>query len=177
MSLTLDWNNEQSAMEIGDTLVSMLEELLKIAAAEEGVEDGEVVLSFVDDETIRELNRQYRNIDKATDVLSFSMLETVSDEPSIIFGDDSLEESEETAESEAEDEGESYIEPIGDIVISVPRAIEQAEEYGHSVERELGFLFVHGFLHLIGYDHDHEEAEREMFAKQEAVLQKAGLTR
>ncbi|MNY67395.1 Endoribonuclease YbeY [compost metagenome] len=59
----------------------------------------------------------------------------------------------------------------------MPRAIAQAEEYGHSVDRELGFLFVHGFLHLIGYDHQTEEEEKAMFAKQEAILQKAGLTR
>ena len=66
---------------------------------------------------------------------------------------------------------------MSDIVISVERAIEQAQEYGHSVEREIGFLFVHGFLHLIGYDHGDEESERIMFEKQEAVLQKAGLRR
>jgi len=66
---------------------------------------------------------------------------------------------------------------LGDIIISVPRAIAQSEDYGHSVERELGFLFVHGFLHLIGYDHQSEEEEKVMFGKQEHILQQAGLVR
>lgn len=184
MGLTLEWNNEQTALEIGEPLIAKLRELLAIAGEAEQIDSGEVVLSFVDDETIRALNRDYRNIDKATDVLSFSMLETVEDEPGIWYRGDEEEESDEPAEAfdpaADDDDGEddeTFPEPIGDIVISVPRAIEQAEEYGHSVEREIGFLFVHGFLHLIGYDHGSEEEERVMFAKQEAVLQKAGLTR
>lgn len=186
MSLSLNWNSEQDAIQIGEPLIARLEELLKIAAEAEGVEDGEVVVSFVDDETIRQLNREYRNMDKATDVLSFSMLESTEDEPGIVYGTD--EEDEEDEEDGSEEGGDSesglddgdpeaYPDPLGDIVISVQRAIAQAEEYGHSVERELGFLFVHGFLHLIGYDHEDEEAERVMFGKQEAVLQKAGLHR
>ena len=65
----------------------------------------------------------------------------------------------------------------GDIIISVEKAASQAEEYGHSLEREMGFLFVHGFLHLIGYDHQDAQTEAVMTAKQEAVLQQAGLTR
>lgn len=190
MSLVLDWNNEQNALDIGDELIGKLKELLRIAAEAEGVEEGEVVLSFVDDETIRQLNLEYRNIDKATDVLSFSMLESGDGELDILYGEDDLEATQdedgepETLEAdddeggdEADEDGVSFIEPLGDIVISVPTAIAQAEEYGHSIERELGFLFVHGFLHLLGYDHEDEAAERAMFDKQEAVLQKAGLRR
>lgn len=173
MTLCLEWNDEQDALEIGEPLIGLLDRLLKLAAEAEGVEDGEVVVSFVNDEAIRALNRDYRNIDKATDVLSFSMLESGEGEPEIVY-----EEEEDAGDGEDDDaEGEDYPEPIGDIVISVPRAIEQAKEYGHSVEREIGFLFVHGFLHLLGYDHGDEEAERVMFGKQEAVLQKAGLAR
>lgn len=67
--------------------------------------------------------------------------------------------------------------PLGDIVISYPKAKEQAEEYGHSLERELGFLAVHGFLHLLGYDHETAEEEKEMFQRQEEILQQAGLHR
>jgi probable rRNA maturation factor len=171
--LTLEWSNEQEAYEITPALITKLEELLRLAGELEGVTEGEVALTFVDDEAIHELNQQYRGIDKPTDVLSFSMQEDGEDEIQIIYGD---AQEEEPLDGEAAD-GEAFIEPLGDIIISVPRAVAQAEEYGHSVERELGFLFVHGFLHLIGYDHQTEEAEKAMFAKQEDVLQKAGLTR
>lgn len=186
MTLSLEWNDEQDALEIGEPLIAMLDTLLKLAAEAEGIESGDVVISFVNDEAIRTLNRDYRNIDKATDVLSFSMLESVEGEPEIVYEDDEeldedlddeLDEDEQAAGDIDEEDGEEFPEPLGDIVISVPRAIEQAQEYGHSVEREIGFLFVHGFLHLIGYDHGDEESERVMFEKQEAVLQKAGLRR
>ncbi|TMV44606.1 rRNA maturation RNase YbeY [Paenibacillus mesophilus] len=182
MTLSLEWNDEQDALEIGEPLIAMLDTLLKLAAEAEGIESGDVVISFVGDEAIRVLNRDYRNIDKATDVLSFSMLESVEGEPEILYEDDEeldedLDDDGQDAGDTDEEYGEEYPEPLGDIVISVERAIEQAQEYGHSVEREIGFLFVHGFLHLIGYDHGDEESERIMFEKQEAVLQKAGLRR
>jgi probable rRNA maturation factor len=162
MSLILEWNNEQNAYEIGGALIAKLEELLRIAGEQEGIAEGEVALTFVDDEEIHRLNREYRGIDRPTDVLSFAMQEMGDEELAIQYDD--------------EDAG-IFVEPLGDIIISVPRAIAQSEEYGHSIERELGFLFVHGFLHLIGYDHGTEEEEKEMFAKQEHILQKAGLTR
>jgi probable rRNA maturation factor len=85
MSLYLEWNNEQTALEIDEKLIAKLEELLRIAGEMEQVEAGEVVLSFVDDEAIHELNKQYRGIDRPTDVLSFSMLEAGSDEPEIHY--------------------------------------------------------------------------------------------
>lgn len=166
IDLTLEWSNEQEAIEITPAIITKLEELLQIAGSLENVSVGEVALTFVDDTTIQELNKQYRGLDKPTDVLSFAMQEAGEDEFEIVY-----------EEGEAEADGDSFIEPLGDIIISVPTAIVQAEEYGHSLEREIGFLFVHGFLHLIGYDHQDEEAEKQMFAKQEEVLQKAGLTR
>jgi probable rRNA maturation factor len=129
----------------------------------------------VDDQAIHELNKQYRGIDKPTDVLSFAMSETGEDEIEIHY-DDAAEDEPDIEPGMANKE-DSFIEPLGDIIISVQRAIAQAEDYGHSVERELGFLFVHGFLHLIGYDHQSEEDEKSMFAKQEDILQKAGLER
>jgi probable rRNA maturation factor len=177
IDLTLEWNNEQKAKEITPDFITKLEELLRLAGELEGVTEGEVALSFVDDEAIHELNKQYRGIDKPTDVLSFAMSETGEDEIEIHYEDSEAEMEDDVEEGTDEGEGASFIEPLGDIIISVPRAIAQAEEYGHSVERELGFLFVHGFLHLIGYDHETEEEEKKMFAKQENVLQKAGLTR
>lgn len=157
MSVSLDWNNEQTEWDVTEQWISKLEELLQIAAEMEGISSGLVSLSFVDDETIHQLNRQYRGIDRPTDVLSFAMKEL--------------------GEEEKEIEIPSFEELLGDIVISVSTAKEQSEEYGHSLEREVGFLFVHGFLHLIGYDHQDAAAEKEMFTKQELILQKAGLSR
>ncbi|MDO3678199.1 rRNA maturation RNase YbeY [Paenibacillus ehimensis] len=185
MSLKLSWNSEQTAYEITPALIEKLEMLLRLAGKQEEVSDGEVALTFVDDEAIQELNKQYRGLDKPTDVLSFAMREMGEDEIEIIYGDDGFEEveyagekvEEESGTAEDDDEEDGYEEPLGDIIISVPRAIAQADEYGHSVERELGFLFVHGFLHLIGYDHQDEEEEKVMFGKQEQILQQAGLTR
>jgi probable rRNA maturation factor len=183
MSLKLQWSNEQEAYEIVPALTEKLEQLLQLAGEQEGVADGEVDLTFVDDEYIHQLNRDYRGVDRPTDVLSFAMRETGEDEIEIVYGDEDEYEVVETADAdgdeadEADGQDDGFSEPLGDIVISVERAIAQAEEYGHSIERELGFLFVHGFLHLIGYDHDGEDEEKEMFGKQEQILTKAGLTR
>lgn len=165
MSLELVWNNEQDQFEITEELIALLESILQKAGEAEGVEDGEVDLTFVDDEAIHELNREYRGIDRPTDVLSFAMHEVTNDELEIIYELD-----------EGEEQG-NVPDVLGDIIISVPRAKLQSEEYGHSLERELGFLFVHGFLHLLGYDHQDETSEAEMMGKQEAVLAEVGLTR
>lgn len=166
MALKLEWNNEQDKLEIRDDLIRMLDTLLQKAAELEGVEEGEVALTFVDDEEIHTLNREYRGIDRPTDVLSFAMNESLDEELDIIY--------------EVDDEDEELhdlTDMFGDIIISVERAKAQSEEYGHSIERELGFLFVHGFLHLLGYDHQDEASEAEMMGKQEAVLAQVGLVR
>ena len=199
MALILNWNNEQEQLPITEERIALFEKLLEEAARTEGIKDGEVSLSFVDDETIRALNRDYRGVDKATDVLSFPMEDPDCDFPDTMELDgagrdeagrdeavaeetgmeDTDSEESETDDAAMDEAGTEEAIPrlLGDIVISVPTAVRQSEEYGHSIERELGFLFVHGFLHLIGYDHDTEEAEKEMFARQEAILQKAGLYR
>ncbi|MFD0586738.1 rRNA maturation RNase YbeY [Paenibacillus sp. GCM10027627] len=165
MSLQLDWSNEQDKLDIPESWIEKLTELLQLAGEAEGITDGEVALTFIDDEGIHSLNREYRGIDRPTDVLSFAMQEDGADELDIIF------------EVDSEDEVDPLSGMLGDIIISVERAAAQSEEYGHSLEREIGFLFVHGFLHLIGYDHQDDEAEAVMTGKQEAVLQQAGLTR
>lgn len=165
MGLTLVWNNEYRE-DIPDAWIDKLNLILQQAGELENVHDGEVALTFVDNETIRELNRTYRGLDKETDVLSFAMSEQLDDEPDIYYGDDP---------------DDPNLPPVGlllgDIVISVPKAKEQSEAYGHSLEREIGFLFVHGFLHLLGYDHQDEQEEQRMFARQEQILAEVGLTR
>jgi probable rRNA maturation factor len=116
--------------------------------------DAEVSVTFCDNEYIRGLNKEYRGIDRHTDVLSFPMYE--GGEIREIEGDIAL----------------------GDIVLSLERALEQAKEYGHSFEREVSFLTVHSTLHLIGYDHElGEEQEREMFALQDEIMKIIGLER
>lgn len=193
--LQLECMNEQEEIALPEGIEAKLKELLAIAGDMEDVRAGEVSVTFVNDEEIRELNRQYRGLDKSTDVLSFSMWETGEGEPEIRYedeedvdtdddvdaasaGPEEEEEGDEADEEDDADEGEMPPDdPIGDIVISAATAKRQSEEYGHSLEREIGFLFVHGFLHLIGYDHQDEASEREMIEKQERVLQKAGLFR
>ncbi|NMO94826.1 rRNA maturation RNase YbeY [Paenibacillus lemnae] len=165
MSLQLVWNNEQTDFPITEELITLLEKILQQAGLSEGVEDGEVDLTFVDNKQIHELNRDYRGIDRPTDVLSFAMNEEHDEELTIIYDMDEHDELGEVPEI------------LGDIVISVPQAKLQSEEFGHSLERELGFLFVHGFLHLLGYDHQDEDSESEMMAKQETVLEQVGLKR
>jgi probable rRNA maturation factor len=165
MSLQLDWSNEQQSLEIPENWIAKLEQLLQLAGEAEGIADGEVSLTFTNDEEIHQLNLEYRGIDRPTDVLSFAMQEDGKDELGIIF------------EVESEDETDPISGMLGDIIISVDTAKAQSEEYGHSLEREIGFLFVHGFLHLIGYDHQDERSEAEMTAKQEAILKQAGLSR
>lgn len=165
MGLHLAWNNEQNEHPISDELIATLEVILQKAGEAEGVEDGEVALTFVDDKQIHELNLEYRGIDRPTDVLSFAMNESLDEELDIVY------------ELEEDEELHDMPEVLGDIIISLDRAKAQSEEYGHSMEREIGFLFVHGFLHLLGYDHQDAESEAEMMGKQESVLAQVGLTR
>lgn len=155
MSVTVQFIDEHEYLKTENQ--TMLSDLLQTAAKLEDVEDGEVCITFVNNPEIQELNHTYRGKNEPTDVLSFPMYE--ADEEEI----------------EVADEDEPLL--LGDIVISIPRAQEQAEEYGHSFERELGFLAVHGFLHLLGYDHGTDEEEKLMFSKQEEILKQHGLIR
>lgn len=156
MSLTIDFIDETN--KVSDEDMEVINHLLELAANREGVEDGsEVSVTFVSNEKIQEINREYRDKDQPTDVISFAM--------------------EELGEGEIQLTGIDIPRILGDIIISIPKAEEQAEEYGHSFIRELGFLAVHGFLHLLGYDHETEEDEKQMFTKQKEVLNEYGLQR
>jgi len=156
-------DNRQDIIEITDEREAFIEKVVKaVLDYEKWDEEVEVSISFVDNKEIQDLNREFRNIDSPTDVLSFPMLEY-----------------EESIDDEAFSE-EDYIEaeiPLGDIVISTEKVIEQSKEYGHSQERELAFLLVHGMLHLLGYDHMNEEEEKIMFQKQDEILDMLNIKR
>ena len=126
-------------------------ELLAFALKREKLENVEFNIIFVDSDTIHEINRNYRHVDRVTDVISFALEdnETITLDHRI----------------------------LGDIYICVERAEEQAKEYGHSFLRELAFLSIHGLLHLLGYDHMEKEEEKIMFSKQEDILNEFGIRR
>lgn len=153
--LAIDFMDETETL--GDSELAFLDRVLQHAAAVERVGNAEVSLTFVSNDIIKEINKEYRGKDEATDVISFAMEEPGEGEPEIYGA------------------GEERM--LGDIVISLDRTREQAGEYGHSFERELGFLAVHGFLHLLGYDHMTEADEKRMFSRQEEILSSLGVTR
>ncbi len=133
-----------------ETIKKVIEKCFK----EENLENSKLIITITltNLENIRKINKQYRNIDKATDVLSFPM-----------FKKDELEEKIRKKDFEFED-------VLGDIVISIEKVAMQAEEYNHSFERELSYLLVHGFYHLMGYDHIKEEDKKIMRPKEEKIL-------
>ncbi|WP_249630724.1 rRNA maturation RNase YbeY [Streptococcus uberis] len=143
-------------------------DLLNFAARKTGKDEKEMSVTFVTNERSHELNLEYRNTDRPTDVIS---LEYKPESP-ILFDERDLEENPDLAEMLSE--FDAY---IGELFISIDKAKEQAQEYGHSFEREMGFLAVHGFLHINGYDHYTPEEEKEMFTLQEEILTAYGLTR
>jgi probable rRNA maturation factor len=154
MTAQIDFIDETEQLE--EKELSVLKRVLTKAAQMEGLDsDFELSLSFVDNERIQGLNRDYRGKDQPTDVLSFA-----------------LEEGEELPAF-----SEDAPRMLGDIVISVPKTKEQADEYNHSFMRELGFLAVHGFLHLLKYDHDTEKNQAMMFSRQKEILESYGLKR
>ncbi len=156
MHLALDLIDQTESLSKKE--LHLIERMLHHAAQAEGIEAGsELSLIFMNNEEIQQINHEYRGKNVPTDVISFAM--------------------EELGEGEMEIEVEGAPRILGDIVISVERAKEQAVDYGHSDERELGFLAIHGFLHLLGYDHMTSEDEKEMTKKQETILQSFGLRR
>ena len=132
----------------------VVEKVLTRCFEEEKLENSKlyITVTLTNPENIRKINKEYRNIDRATDVLSFPMFEK-----------DELEEKIRNNDFEHED-------VLGDLIISIEKVREQAEEYGHSFERELSYMLVHGFYHLMGYDHIKEEDKKEMRPKEEKIL-------
>lgn len=146
--------NEQDKINIPENWQGKMEQIVELCLQQEEINSkAEVDILFVDNETIREMNLEYRDKDSATDVLSFPMYEAdeyIEDEEEILFGD---------------------------IVISLERAQEQCEEFGHSLEREVMYLLVHGLLHLAGYDHMEEEDKQQMRQQEEKLLAVIGVFR
>ena len=146
------FENEQV---VSEELLALMEESARLCLEKEGIpeENCEFSVSFVDREEIKELNSTYRGVDKVTDVLSFPQVENFNELP------------------------ENQIICLGDIVICEDRAKEQAEEFGHSYEREIIYLFTHSVLHLLGYDHMDEEEKAEMREREEEVMTELKLKR
>ncbi len=137
---------------VGYKEYDFLDAVIKRTLKHEKVDNCIFSIIFVDEQEIQKINREYRHIDKVTDVISFAF----EDNGNISYND---------------------IRVLGDIYICIPRMQDQAKEYGHSEKRELSFLTVHGLLHLLGYDHQTKEEEKEMFAIQELVLNEENITR
>ncbi len=145
MNLTLLFDNRQDFMEISEKNIKTLENTIKTTLELQGMEDDyEVSLSFVSNEEIKKLNKMYRDVDKETDVLSFPLFD--------------------------DEEGDLIM--LGDIVVSTEKIKEQAEELGHSLEREMMYLVAHSTLHLLGYDHMDEEEQEEMRQAEKEVMKK-----
>lgn len=131
--------------------MKVLEELINFAVSYEKLDNVIFNIVFIDDNQMHKLNKQYRGVDKTTDVLSFA-----------------FEDNEDLKEE---------VRMLGEIYISLDKAYEQAVSFGHSNLRELSFLMIHGFLHLLGYDHMEDQEEKEMFDRQEVILNEFGIKR
>ena len=141
--IKVEINDAQNELEINESLKNILKKIANKAAELENMQSGNISLALVDNNKIKELNKNFRNKDEATDVLSFPM-------------DDEI---------------------WGDIIISTDKVLEQAKEYNHSVNRELAYLYTHGVLHLLGYDHKTSSSKKIMRKKEEKILEEVGLER
>lgn len=151
------FSNIQKSDVIDKDVRSLLRKVINYTLKSESFDkEAEISVTFCDNEYIKNLNREFRNIDRETDVLSFPMYDFSEDD--FIPEDEKIE--------------------LGDIVISVEKALEQSKEYNHSIERELAFLTVHSMLHLLGYDHEISKSdEKVMFDKQDIILKELGINR
>ena len=154
----ISYLNVEKGQEYSEEIVK---KVLDKCFEEEGLLDSKLIMTitFTTPEEIRKINKKYRKIDKATDVLSFPMFEKDELDEKIKSGDF------------------PYEDVLGDVIISIEKVREQAEEYGHSFERELSYMLVHGFYHLMGYDHIEEEDKKIMRPKEEKILNELKITR
>ena len=143
--------------QVSEEIKNQTLDILEFAAQKTGKEDKEMAVTFVTNERSHELNLKYRDTNRPTDVISLEY----KPESSLSFDEEDLSDDPDLAEVLTE--FDAY---IGELFISVDKAREQAQEYGHSFEREMGFLAVHGFLHINGYDHYTPQEEKEMFSLQ-----------
>lgn len=152
------FENDQDKVELGEYIEKRLHDALNVVAKLHDIsDDAEIDVTIVDDAAIHEINRDYRGIDRPTDVISFAL-------------DDDLEDSD---EPELIDAPEKHL--LGDIIISAETAQRQGEEFGHGLEREVLYLGVHSLLHLLGYDHIEPEDKKLMRAKEEEALRVLGI--
>jgi len=154
MKIRIYYDNIQNSIRVGWRLKALMRKAVAATLKYEGIniKNTEVSITFANNLSIRELNREYRGIDRPTDVLSFPLEENI-----------------------AELEGSDLL-TLGDIVISLERAMEQAQEFGHSFNREVAFLCIHSMLHLLGYDHELGEAEdKDMRQRQREIIKSIGL--
>lgn len=161
MNTEIFFENTQDKLPVDEKLQELVQKIAEeVLSYEKFNKKAEISVLFVDNEQIREINNDFRQIDSATDVLSFPMLSF-------------------DGEKVIDNVGDSYLGTVvlGDIVVSLERAVSQAEEYGHSYEREVGFLVCHSMLHLLGYDHEEESQRAVMREKEEAILALIGLSR
>lgn len=158
MDVLLNITNELKDIEVTDELFALIESVIKKALAMHNVKcNTEISLLFTNDEEIQKINKEYRNTDKSTDVLSFPQLE--------------FEKAGEIDKTYYPEKGEYPYLMLGDIIISVEHVFRQAELYGHTKEREIGYLTAHSMLHLLGYDHM-EDAEKEVMREKEEIIMK-----
>lgn len=156
--------NKQRKIQISDEVKSIIEKTVERVLQQENFPDkASVSIVLMSNSAIKKLNFAYRNINDATDVLSFPMMDKQDDIAN--------------SNGEAGYNIEDGIVFLGDIVISVEKATEQSAEYGHSFEREIAFLVAHGMLHLLGHDHSSDDDTKEMRMKEESVLKHIGLNR
>lgn len=154
--------NLQDKVKLDENIEKIIKNVSELVLDTENVKIAcKVDITLVDDAKIQEINNEYRNINSPTDVLSFPIIEGCEGQINPEVGD-------------YDEDGHAM---LGDIIISLETAKKQAQEYGHSFEREVAFLVTHGMLHLLGFDHEEEEEEKNMFAEQEKILTKAGLER
>lgn len=162
-------DDRQDKIEVKEDLIKRINEVCNVALKEEQVEvEYQISLLFVDNNEIKEINNETRNIDRETDVLSFPMLDFDSGN---VFKDQYLN----YKFDEVYLDGEELV--LGDIVLSLEKALEQSKEYDHSFEREVCYLVVHSILHLLGYDHMEEDEKQIMRAREEYILEKLDIKR